>query len=418
VFSPLQQPNALSQRDGVYGWLSNQHYFKRAWRFQRGSLAITMGEDQDKKIDPKGGRKFYRRQGQNNAPKKEKYKAPTPGLEHLVFTVGTAQDATNFTKVKDALAEYIGGSGKYKTGTAYAVTAVNDLVGPTIVEPADPPPKSDPPTMKDIKTYKIWDDEFAQYLANERAWTDVKVKVFQLILQHCDPSLKEKLKTASSYESVKNSNDIVKLLELIRGFAHNHDEVKQGTMAYVEHDLRLYLGYQKANVPLDDFVREFRARKDVVNTFGGRAGYHPALYRKHCEELAAELGNTVANLDAAERQKAMDSSCEDYLASLLIRISNEDLYGSVKKGLDNMNLFKQDTYPKTIEEAHRYLQNYKPELRGGGRQNSGPNNNYQGVAFPEHSKRGWNCHGCGGNHMVRDIAPALARMRRKKSWSR
>eukprot|EP00956_Cyclotella_meneghiniana_P039180 scaffold167175_cov42-Cyclotella_meneghiniana.AAC.1 len=227
--------------------------------------------------------------------------------------------------------------------------------------------------------------------------------VFQLILQHCDPSLKEKLKTASTYETIKTDNDIVKLLELICGFAHDHDEVKQGTMAFVEHDLRLYLTYQKPNVELDDFVKQFRARKDVINTFGGRAGYHPALYRKYAEEVAADLGKQVSALSQAERQQAIDLSCEDYLACLLIRISNEEKYGSVKKGLDNMNLFQQDTYPKTIEEAHRYLQNYKPESRSGGRQNRGGPSDRQGVAFPEPSQKKWDCHGCGANdHMVRD----------------
>eukprot|EP00956_Cyclotella_meneghiniana_P026461 scaffold57247_cov37-Cyclotella_meneghiniana.AAC.7 len=372
-----------------------------------------MGEEHERKVDPKGGKKFYRRRGAT-APKQEKYKAPTPGLEQLVFTIGTAEDATNFTKVKDALAEYIGGSGKYKYGTEYAVNAVNDLVEPTFVEPADPIPKSDPPTVAEIKAHKRWDEEFAQYLANERAWKDVKVKIFQLILQHSDPSLKEKLKTASTYEAIKRDNDIVKLLELIRGFAHDHDEVKQGTMAYVEHDLRLYLTYQKSNVPLDEFVKQFRARKDVINTFGGRAGYHPALYRKYCDELATELNKQVTNFTQAERQQAMDRACEDYLACLLIRISNDEMYSNVKKGLDNMNLFQQDTYPKTIEEAHRYLQNYKSESRAGGRQNRGGGLNHQGVAFPEPSQKKWDCNGCGSTeHLVRDCTKITKEEKRK-----
>eukprot|EP00956_Cyclotella_meneghiniana_P039152 scaffold166732_cov36-Cyclotella_meneghiniana.AAC.1 len=335
-----------------------------------------MGEEQERKIDPKGGRRFYRKKAAAATPKKEKYKAPTPGLEHLVFTIGTAEDATNFTKVKDGLAEYVGGSGRYKYRTEFAVNAVNDLVEPTFVEPADPPARAANPTIADEKARMRWDEEFKQYLADERAWKDIK--------------------TASTYEAVKRDNDIVRLLELIRGYAHDHDEVKQGTMAFVEHDLRLYLTYQKPT---------FRARKDVVNTFGGRAGYHPALYRKYLDEVATAAGKQVSALTQDEKQRAMDLSCEDYLACLLIRISNEEMYGSVKKGLDNMNLFQQDTYPKNIEEAHRYLQNYKPESRGG-KFNRGGNNNslsQQGVAFPEPSRKEWDCHGCGANdHMVRD----------------
>ena len=125
-------------------------------------LSIVMGEDAaEKKVDPKaGGRRkpfHHRRNANSNQPKTEKYSAPTEGLQHLVWTIGTASDATNYITVKEALAKYIGACGKYKKCTKEAIMAVDEQVEPTFTDPPDPPPKSEPPTMEETKAWMTWE---------------------------------------------------------------------------------------------------------------------------------------------------------------------------------------------------------------------------------------------------------------------
>ena len=78
---------------------------------------------------------------------------------------------------------------------------------------------------------------------------------------------------------------MIALLKLIRSHVHKHDEKKQGTMSLVEHDVDLFLNYQQPNQDLGTFYKLFKARCDVIDTFGGRSGYHPALYLQHRERI-------------------------------------------------------------------------------------------------------------------------------------
>ena len=76
---------------------------------------------------------------------------------------------------------------------------------------------------------------------------------------------------------IKQGQDVIEPLKLIRSHAHMHEEVKQGTMSLVEHDLDLYLNYQHASQNLSTFYKLFKARRKVIETFGGQSGFHPVL---------------------------------------------------------------------------------------------------------------------------------------------
>lgn len=76
----------------------------------------------------------------------------------------------------------------------------------------------------------------------------------------------------------------------------------------------------------------------------------------------------------------MTACCEEYKAALFIRISNDAKYGTIKKKPDNMHLFDQEAYPKTLEKAYNYLQNYQAEGTSK-RQMRQPRVDHEGVAF-------------------------------------
>ncbi len=54
------------------------------------------------------------------------YKAPTPGLEKDLFTVGTASDAADFEEVRKKLGQYAGVN--FKQGAAMAQRAIEEMV--------------------------------------------------------------------------------------------------------------------------------------------------------------------------------------------------------------------------------------------------------------------------------------------------
>ena len=360
-----------------------------------------MGEEEDKKVDQRagGGRKPpYRRNNRagNQQPKTEKYTAPTPGLENYVWTMGSANDAANYTKVRDALVKYIGGSALYKHGTKYAMTALTKLTNPTFTEPADPAPKSDPPTVAEIKAWTIWEAALKKHIEAQQTWEDTKVKLFGLIRQHMHPNLEDKIKTSTGWDTIEEIDNVVGLMILIRKYTHDYNEATHGTANLVKHDINFLLGFQKENESLDEFHRNFKARADVIDSFGGQSGYHPEIYKQHRQKLADSLGIGLDDLNNNQKKKCLESAREEYKAALFIIIANKKRHKSAKNKLDNDHLTGSGAYPNTVEGAVNFLENYKADQPSTNRPGRG--NESSGVVFSETGDQqgsGTVCYGCG-----------------------
>ena len=56
------------------------------------------------------------------------------------------------------------------------------------------------------------------------------------------------------WEMSKDNQDVIKILTMILNICHSHDEMNQGTMAYVESDITLYTTFQKPTKYMEDFI--------------------------------------------------------------------------------------------------------------------------------------------------------------------
>eukprot|EP00804_Cyclotella_cryptica_P015718 CCRYP_013375-RA/>CCRYP_013375-RA protein AED:0.42 eAED:0.42 QI:0/-1/0/1/-1/1/1/0/166 len=146
---------------------------------------------------------------------------------------------------------------------------------------------STPPTVDKEVAKKEWRYQLEDNFKNKPAWNDARPRAFQLVLLHVDPDLEERLESSALWTQISQGQDVIQLLKLICAHANQHDKVKQGTMTLVEHDLTLYLKYQKAGEDLGTYYKLFKARCDVIDTFGGQAGYHAAIYLAHRKAIAA-----------------------------------------------------------------------------------------------------------------------------------
>eukprot|EP00804_Cyclotella_cryptica_P030257 CCRYP_017126-RA/>CCRYP_017126-RA protein AED:0.35 eAED:0.30 QI:0/0/0/1/1/1/2/0/455 len=112
-----------------------------------------------------------------------------------------------------------------------------------------------------------------------------------------------------------------------------------------------------------DFIKLVKAQADVINVHGGRAGYHPGLYKQHLKIWMEQKGET-GEASAETIEQATETICEEYLACYVIRAVHKEKYESLKNELDNDFLKGKDTYPKKMEEALRLLQNHKGGKQG------------------------------------------------------
>lgn len=122
----------------------------------------------------------------------------------------------------------------------------------------------------------------------------------------------------------------------------------------------------------------------------------------------------LSGLTDEENKQALASSCEEYKVALFLIISKESKYGAMKKKLDNLHLFEQDAYPKTLEKEKTYLENCQAKA-GNHKQNRQPGNMAeQGVAFVQQGNGQVDpCHSCGKmGHLIRNCPDLM--MRRRK----
>jgi hypothetical protein len=102
----------------------------------------------------------------------------------------------------------------------------------------------------------------------------------------------------------------------------------------------------------------------------------------------------LSTLSAAENNTALVAASEEYKAALFIRIANEAKYGAMKKKLDNIHLFDQGAYPKTLEKAKAYLKNFQAKASNV-RVHTLGHIQEQGIAFLQQGNRQLGpCHNC------------------------
>ena len=89
----------------------------------------------------------------------------------------------------------------------------------------------------------------------------------------------------SVWEAAKDKQDFNKLLTMIRNIFHRQNDTKQGTIAFVELDITLYMTFHNTTKSLSCFLATFRAQIEAIKAHGGRSGYHPKLMQVHLDKI-------------------------------------------------------------------------------------------------------------------------------------
>ena len=361
---------------------------------------------------------------------KKKFTAPTPGYEDVYFTSGSTKDAAQFQDTVNKLSRCVG-TQSWKKASVLS-KAMGDLIAPIFTSPTRPSRvymtgqagsrtrtldrmnaagEVNTPTVGDID-YRLTVDEFLEkkkrYDVDEECWAENNARGYNLVLQHCPPELEAELRNSDNWTVTENERSVVKLLLMIRDITHHKRERKQTVMEAVESDADLYLTSQGKNETIDDFYRVFTAQVETINAHGGQAGFHPAVFAKHLAAIRVSRGiDDVAILALSSAEKAeldgaaKTASCEEYLGSLFLLMSDDTRFKPLKTQLENNYILGKQEYPHTVLAAKRMMADYVPASGaggGGGRRQQDDTN----VAFAEagrpSSERTYICYACGDKH--------------------
>ena len=82
---------------------------------------------------------------------------------------------------------------------------------------------------------------------------------YEIILKHCDPSMKMKLESTADFQQIEEEQDGMEFLKLLHSIYFQHDGAKQNIMELVKTEKKLFLIYQGKNKSLDSYTRNFKA---------------------------------------------------------------------------------------------------------------------------------------------------------------
>ena len=112
---------------------------------------------------------------------------------------------------------------------------------------------------------------------------------------HCPPDLREVLKTLSTWNAVRDDQDAIRLLKLIRNVAHDQTEAKQTTMGFVESIADFFTYHQSEKESDDEYSIMFNAIVESIKANGGQPWRHPKLAELHIKQIGKELAKKEPN---------------------------------------------------------------------------------------------------------------------------
>jgi hypothetical protein len=249
--------------------------------------------------------------------------------------------------------------------------------------------------------YKSMKSRMDKYKGNEsNAWA--------LIYDQCSPELKNKLEGTEGYDVAKNTNNVAKLLTMIRGYCCQFDLLSNEYMAIVAAIKNLLNFFQKAEQPNADYHKNFMAMLQVIKEYGGAGSmtHFPNMLKQEIETDGTDMSKAT-NEQMKEGKKAV---CKKFLAALMLSGANGAKYSDLKRGMRENFVTGTSTYPKSPEAVLQIPNAYVPPAGWNKHQQEAGAASKEGVMFALTGNGGDNswksrqiCYKCGEKgHIARE----------------
>jgi len=313
--------------------------------------------EQKKKPDGADGKKkkFYRYSGRfarGETAGRSTYKSKVQGLENDTFNVGASSDPAKFSKSLKNIENYIQKTYKDPDDMVKTIQKMKkvSLSFPERPKKTDPDccdsngnPDSDAFDMAVFawkEDYKLMKSRMDKYKGNKsNAWV--------LIYNQCSPELKNKLEGTEGYDGAKNTNGVVKLLSMIRGYCCQFDLLSDEYMAIVAAIKNLFYFFQKAEQSNANYHKDFMAMLEMIKEYGGAGSmtHFPNMLKR---EIKAD-GTNMSKATNEQMKEGKKAVREKFLAALMLSEVNRAKYHDLKQGMKENFVTGTSTYPESPE---------------------------------------------------------------------
>ena len=158
----------------------------------------------------------------------------------------------------------------------------------------------------------------------------------------CSEQVKTKLEATTGWETIQNNQELHELISKIERICVGFDDHKQEVYNLVQSIKSLMLYSQGENETVDAYAQGFKSHWDTCTAFGASPGEHAGLINGILA-TAAWVGD-AANIQPAERERAIAESTESVKAAMIISGSDKKRFGKLKLELANDYLLGTDCH--------------------------------------------------------------------------
>ena len=230
-----------------------------------------------------------------------------------IFDASTVTSADTYTKTRKKLISYVA---ENFTQPQYVINSIEAKTAHTFTTPATPVPIPPATTINDTKI-EIHKRHIDLYVKNENTFDQNMVRLYYLIWNQCTEELKQRLQGEDTFEVMKNGQQAIELLNLVKMIYFKFDTMKYTPVAIHMSVRKFYLCRQDRNMSNQAYYDKLLNAYNVVKTYNGNIGEH---YFLRDAELQKTIGANFSLNTAteAQRQEALTKSTEQYLAVAML----------------------------------------------------------------------------------------------------
>ncbi len=265
------------------------------------------------------------------------YKSAVVGLENDMFNVGVWSDPAKFSKLLKNIKNYIQKTNKEPDNIVKTIQ--QQMKKADLAYPAKPK-KDDPECLDDNENPDpnafemavfAWKGDYKSTKYRMERYKGNKSNAWALIYDQCSPELKNKLEGTEGYDDAKRTNNVAKLLIMIRGYCCQFDLLSNEYMAIVAAIKNLFYFFQKNNQSNADFHEDFIAMLEVIKEYGGAGSmmHFPNMLKREIESMGMDLAKATSNQLKQPKKTVRDK----FLVALMLSGANGAKYNDLKRNI-------------------------------------------------------------------------------------
>ena len=334
-----------------------------------------------------------------------------------VFDCASRKDIDRCADILKSIALYVGNN--YGKNADLIKYVVEELEDPDL---EDYKPKDiDTADQRDPLKMFVWKEEMKNIWKKRRA-NNRKKRLYTLLWGQCSKDLQNEIMAMNSYESMKQEQNPITLINLIKGVTYSFRDQKYLPGNVWKAYKMLFNTTQKEDEDLKVYYERFKNQIEVIENYVGDITILDFMFDQDEDYagLKKQDKDKMENINAAKERCKEKLTAYGFLANI-----DKKRYGNLLEDLDNSYIFGDNKYPMTPQKAYEYALNYKHFKPKENKQNQ---SRRDGMSFATQSKGRNNnnnnnnkprrCFGnrCYGNCDNKDCtAPGLANKNNNKS---